>query len=236
VRAPFVGARRGVVSERLLLAGAVAGPLFVAAFLIEGSLEPGYSALRHPVSSLVLGTHGWAQTCSFEITGALYVALAIGLARVHRLRAFGPRAGAALVAVLGVGLLGAGLFHTDPVGGFPPGTPDVRVYSTSGAVHDAFSALLFLGLPVAALLYGRWFRRQRPGWALYCRATCLAFIACFVLSSVAFNQTPGFVAYGGLLQRLTIVIGFAWLTALALAARRPSGITPTDGINPTDGR
>ncbi|MFI5711848.1 DUF998 domain-containing protein [Kribbella sp. NPDC051620] len=49
------------------------------------------------------------------------------------------RLGAVLVGVWGAGLLGAGLFNTDPVSGFPLGTPATVDYTTSGALHDAFS-------------------------------------------------------------------------------------------------
>lgn len=32
------------------LCGAVGGPLFVIAFLIQGTVRPGYDPMRHPVS------------------------------------------------------------------------------------------------------------------------------------------------------------------------------------------
>jgi hypothetical protein len=42
----------------------------------------------------------------------------------------------------------------------------------------------------------------------------------FVLFSAAFGQTPRLIAWGGLLQRVSIITGFKWLTALSLRARR----------------
>jgi hypothetical protein len=42
----------------------------------------------------------------------------------------------------------------------------------------------------------------------------------FVLSSIAFGQgTSALTPYGGLLQRLALGVGFAWLTILAAGLR-----------------
>ncbi len=56
-----------------------AGPVFAAAFLVEGGVRDGYRPLRHPVSSLALGPRGWIQTANFAITGAACLAGAAGL-------------------------------------------------------------------------------------------------------------------------------------------------------------
>jgi Protein of unknown function (DUF998) len=99
------------------------GPLFVATFLAEGARRPGYDPRRHPVSSLALGPGGWVQVANFTITGVLYLALAAGLARTPD-PAADTRAGPVLIGAAAGGLLGAGAFTTDPVSGYPPGTPD----------------------------------------------------------------------------------------------------------------
>ena len=65
----------------LLRSGAVAGPLFVATFLVEGIRRTDYDPFRHPVSSLALGPAGWTQTLNFSLAGALDTAGAFGLAR-----------------------------------------------------------------------------------------------------------------------------------------------------------
>jgi hypothetical protein len=209
---------RGIATTVLLRCGIVAGPLFVAALLVEGATRSGYSPLRHPVSSLALGDGGWTQVVNFVVVGALYLAFAVGLLRARRQGSVGPRIGAVLIGAVAVGLLGAGAFVTDPVSGYPPGSPDALTsYSTSGALHDAFSAGTFLGLPAAALTFAWWFRRHgNRRWAGYSIGTALAFLAGFLLTSVAFSQAPTLVAYGGLYQRTTVVIGFTWLTLLAI--------------------
>ncbi|MGH3184154.1 MAG: DUF998 domain-containing protein [Streptosporangiaceae bacterium] len=55
---------RGPLTRRLLYCGAAAGPLFVAVFVVEGARRAGYKPLRHPVSSLSLGPHGWVQVAT----------------------------------------------------------------------------------------------------------------------------------------------------------------------------
>jgi hypothetical protein len=43
-------------THELLCCSAIAGPLFVTVFVIEGARRPDYKPLRHPVSSLALGS------------------------------------------------------------------------------------------------------------------------------------------------------------------------------------
>ena len=66
----------------LLRCGLAAGPVFVAVFLVEGTVRDGYRPLRHPVSSLALGSRGWIQAGSSAVAGTLFLAGAAGLARV----------------------------------------------------------------------------------------------------------------------------------------------------------
>jgi hypothetical protein len=208
-------------TRRLLDCGAIAGPLFVTTFLIEGARRRDYDPRRHPVSSLALGPGGWRQTGNFLVAGSLYLAGAVGLARASRATG-GTRAGPVLVGTAAIGLIGAGVFITDPVSGYPPGTPEAPAgFSRTGALHDAFSAPTFLGLPIAQLLFARAFSRDRDrAWASYSRMTAAVTGITFVLASAAFGQVRRLVARGGLFQRISVVTGFAWLTAISVRARR----------------
>ncbi len=202
--------------------GVLAGPLFVATFTAHGAALPGYDVRRHPVSSLALGPHGWIQTANFVVAGCLYGALAVGLWRSGG-RSRRNRLGAAMVGAAATGLMGAGTFTTDPVSGYPPGTPDaLPAYSgTSPALHDLLSVPTFLGLPAAAAVYAREFARSgATGWAWYSATTATAMVAAVGLASAAFNQAPALVANGGLYQRAAVGTGFAWLTTLALHTLR----------------
>jgi hypothetical protein len=122
------------------------------------------------------------------------------------------------VAAWGIGLLGAGLFITDPVSGYPPGTPAMIVDPTPhGALHDQISLLGFLGLTVACFVFASHFAtRGERGWTVYSILTGLLFPTGIILSSAAFAQTESLVAFGGLIQRVTVTLGWTWLTLLAL--------------------
>ncbi|MEV4427452.1 DUF998 domain-containing protein [Streptomyces sp. R-07] len=125
----------------LLAYGVAVGPLFTVVYLLAGAMRADYKPLRHPVSSLALGRAGWVQTANFLFAGLLSLFFAVGLWRI------GPsRWGAVLIGVWAVGLLGAGIFRTDPVSGYPPGTPDQLQRSTpAGGAHDLLSLIVNSG-------------------------------------------------------------------------------------------
>lgn len=201
----------------LLACGVIGAPLFVGAFLIEGATRADYDPLRHPVSSLALGESGWMQVANFIVAGLLMLAFACGLRLALRpLR--GSIWGPLLVGVWAIGLLGAGIFVTDPVSGYPPGTSDqLSGYSWHGALHDFFSLAAFVALSAACFVLGRWFAaRSERGWAIYSAITGVVFAVAFVLSSAGFGQIEGFVDLAGLFQRIAVIIGFGWLTLLAV--------------------
>jgi hypothetical protein len=205
------------VTNALLTCGVLAGPLFTVIWLVAGATRASYDPLRHPISSLAIGELGWTQTANFFITGLLTLAFAFGLRR--RLQSpggstWGPR----LIAVIAIGLLGAGFFVTDPLNGYPPGTPDFSLEVTlPGRLHRLFSAFVFLGLPIGCFVFARFFTRQgQRRWAIYSMITGVAFIVMFVITSAGFAQVQGLVNYAGLFQRITLTTGWAWLTLLVI--------------------
>jgi hypothetical protein len=208
-------------TTKLLLCGVIAGPLFVAAILTQGAVRADFDPLRHPGSSLALGEYGWIQVVNFVVGGLLMTAFAVGLRRALRpdgRATWGPL----LIAAWGVGLVGAGVFLTDPVSGYPPGTPDIVEEPTwHGALHDLFSVPGFAALVIASFVFTRRFAvRDERGWAIYSAVTGVVFATSFALSGAAFNQADALVNLGGLFQRIAVVAGFAWLTALAIHVRR----------------
>jgi hypothetical protein len=228
---PPAGAAPGTARTRaLLVCGAIAGPLFTLAWAVEGATRAHYNPLRHPVSTLELGDLGWTQRANFIVAGLLTLAFAVGLRR-----ALAPLGGSTwgplLVGAHAIGLLGAGIFVTDPVSGYPPGTPDhLQTYgSLQAALHDLFSVGTFVGLPIACLVLARRFAGWgRRGWAIYSAGTGVAFAVAFVLTAMAFNQVEPLVEVGGLLQRATITLGWTWLTLLAVhLLRGPAAAGPT---------
>jgi len=205
----------------MFVCGMIAGPLFVVAFLIEGATRPDYDPLRHPVSSLALGPFGWTQTVNFIVAGLLTLAFAIGLARLPGAR---QKAGAVLVGIWAVGLVGAGAFVTDAISGYLPGTPAIpEEVTTTGALHDLFSVPGFFALGTACFVLatgGGW------RWAVYSVLSGVALLITFFVSGVGFEQTEGVVDVAGLWQRVSVTIGWVWLTLLAMRSLRPADAPP----------
>ena len=147
------------------------------------------------------------------------------MAGAARLAAGSP----ALIGAAGAGLIGSAAFATDPVSGYPPGTPDALTRPTrTGIAHNLAAVPVFAGLPAAALASGwRSWRAGQRGFGLYSTATAVTMLSAMALAGAGFGQSPRLVSLGGLFQRASIITGFAWLTALsAQALRTPATTTP----------
>ena len=213
-------------TRKLLRCGVATGPIFIAVFILEGAVRHGYRPLRHPVSSLALGPRGWIQTGNFALAGTLFLATAAGLARAGDPSA-SSRATPALIGAAGAGLIGSAVFTTDPVSGYPPGTPDALTQpSHAGTAHNLVAVPVFLGLPAAALAYGRrsW-RAGRHRFALYSAGTAVTMLTTMALAGAGFGQSPRLVNLGGLFQRASIISGFTWVTVLSAQALRRTPAT-----------
>jgi len=135
----------------------------------------------------------------------------------------------ALVAAASAGLIGSGVFVTDPMGGFPPephcehGSSDAALAASSptleGRLHNVCAIPIFAGIPVAGLVSAVFAARRRDGYsALSSAASSLGMVASFVLMGRVFGGVPRFAGKGGIFQRVSIASGFGWLTALSLRA------------------
>ncbi|MFZ1992948.1 MAG: DUF998 domain-containing protein [Solirubrobacteraceae bacterium] len=216
---PLKPATRG-----LLCCSAAAGPLFVTVFVLEGARRPDYNPLRHPVSSLALGSRGWVQVANFAVAGTLYLAGAAGLMRTPD-PILGTRLGPALLVGVGLGLLGSAAFCTDPVSGYPPGTPDAPSDPAAArTMHNIAALPIFLGIPAVTLVCAwRFHQDGRRGWGLYSAATGVSTLIGMALFGAGFSQaSPRLTDRAGLLQRATIATGFGWLTALSTRTLRRS--------------
>lgn len=206
----------------LLVVGGLAGPVFVLSIVLQPLLKPGYNWLRDPGSSLALGPHGWIQTVTFLFTGALALCGALGVWRIGRSTA--PRVIAGPIGLVwwSIGLIGAGVFTTDPVAGYPPGVNVRPEYSTYGALHDLFSVPAFIVVALAiGLSFGRWFlRRNVAGWAVYSAVTGLIVLGAFFAAATAFSSPTVLTPFAGALQRLTAVAIWSYFTALCIYLAR----------------
>jgi hypothetical protein len=220
-----------------LICGAIAGPLFTTVYLVAGATRADYSALKHDVSSLELGEYGWVQSLNFVLAGLLTLLFAASVRRAYapgdgwathgsakpgRGTKWGPR----LIWLWGLGLIGSGVFITDPIGGYPPGTAVEGQEPTGhGVLHNISAGLSFPSLLIAIILFTRMYgaRRQRT-WAVFsvfCGVACLTAI---IVASYGAGRTGGVGEVDGLFQRFAGISGMAWLTVLALyllVKRRP---------------
>lgn len=201
----------------VLWAGVIAPLLFTVVYLLDGATRPGYDPLRHQVSLLSLGERGWIQTASFLVTGVLLVAFSIAL-RAHLREGSGARGVPLGIAVSGVGFVVAGLFPTQPLFGYPPGTPDEMATDISAfsLLHVTGAGLLFFGLVAAALVLAN--RDRRAGKSVWMAASLVAAATVFLFFGMSGGGPSGrllFPAASGLLQRVALAAGLGWVAAIA---------------------
>jgi len=203
-----------------LWAGVAAPIVFTTVYLIEGATRLGYDPLRHQVSLLSLGDRGWVQVLNFLVTGALLLVFAIGL-REWLWGAPGGRVTPAAVAIAGLGLLLAGVFPTQPLFGYPPGTPEgmARDITPGSVLHVLGAILFFFGLIAAAAAFAvRSWREGSTGWAVASAGVAVVIFVCFGASGGGPSGELLFPDVTGLLQRIALLAGFGWVLAVALWA------------------
>jgi hypothetical protein len=126
-----------------------------------------------------------------------------------------------LVAIWGMGLIGAGIFVTDPVGGYPTAASPVTWH---GQLHDlAFSLPGFAALTLAMVTASVSFARRRSGWfALYSALSGVAFAVLFAFATMGFSGIDPWTSAAGLWQRLCVSVGWLGLALLAANRRQPT--------------
>ncbi|PZF79162.1 DUF998 domain-containing protein [Jiangella anatolica] len=199
-------------TRRLLAAGVVAGPLYVATVVGQYFLRGGYDPTRHAASVLANGDYGWVQIANFVVASVLTVAVAIGLRRTGRAGVWAPR----LVGAYGVSLLAAAVFLADPVEGFPPGTEAAAELSWHGVAHLAAGTAGFGCLAAACFVLGRRLRRSGDrGAGAYAVASGAVILGGFL----AVSGSAG-AAWGVLAFTAGILAGWTWLAVTCARAAR----------------
>ena len=205
---------------KLLLSGSVlAGPIYIIVGIAQVLTRDGFDITRHPLSMMSLGNVGWIQIANFVITGLLVIAGAIGLRRVaeadNRLKR-----GALLLGIYGLGVLGGGIFVTDPALGFPPGTPDTypQTMSWHGLLHFIFGQIGFLSLIIASFVYARYFAKSGlRRWAIFSAFTGVLFLFA-IMSTVATAGGDGAV-WALLVLYAAVILAWTWLSSLSYYMR-----------------
>jgi hypothetical protein len=199
-----------------LAAGVIAGPLFVIVGLTQAFTREGFDLRHHTLSLLENGDHGWIQIANFVVSGALFLACAVGMRAgltSGRAGMWGPR----LIAAFGVGMIAAGAFAPDPAFGFPPGTPDGKPSSVSwhGALHYTFASVAFLALIAACVVFARHFRAlDERGWAIGS-----ALVGGLILVGVGSVASGSQTTVGNLTFAAAALLGFLWVSVLAARLR-----------------
>jgi hypothetical protein len=200
----------------LLVAGVIAGPLYVTVSLAQALTRPGFDLTRHPWSVLANGALGWIQVTNLIVTGALVIVFASGLRRVltdGRASRWAPR----LITVYGASLVAAGIFRADPVPGFPVGTPATAAISWHGMVHLMAGAVGFGCLTAACLLLARRLAPISTAWAIWTAGAGIVFLGAFVgIASGAGSRTTISIFV------VAVLIIWTWFTTFALHLRHLS--------------
>jgi hypothetical protein len=198
--------------DHLLLAGALAGPVFFASAIAQMLTRAGFDITRHPISLLATGSLGYLQVTTFVLAGLGGLALAAGIK--HTLtEGLGRRALPIAVGVFGAGLVVAGLFTMDPEHGFPVGTPDGPVASMSwhSVVHSAAAVVAFTALAIAAIVLTVRHARRRA----VLPAVLNGIVALVLLLPMSPEHMSIQIALNGL-------VAFTWTSVLAVSLRRPA--------------
>ncbi|MFI7592848.1 DUF998 domain-containing protein [Micromonospora sp. NPDC049359] len=196
--------KKDITTRRLLACGAAAGPLFGIVIIVGGALQPGYRPIRQSVSELATGSTGWIQTTNFLVCGSLFVVFALGVRRALRPRS-AARTAAALTGLFGVALIASGLFTTD-VAGQPQ-------HTWTGTAHNAAGSIAFLSLPLLTFTWAICSARRRS-WVWTVTSAAAGVTMLLLIQGLAVPE------HRGLYQRLTIGVGWTWITAFALHLRR----------------
>lgn len=199
-----------VRARGLLSCGAAAGPLFVIAVLAQALTRPGFSLTRDAASLLDDGPWGWVQSANFIVTGLLFAAAAAGLRRAMP-EGRGSRWAPRLAFITGAGLIGGGIFHPDPSGGYPPATPPgaSAVSSWHGMLHQVCGSAAFLALIVFCVILAR--RYRGAGQRRMAACSALAGVLC------AAGVVTGGMPHGTLTLFIGVSIALLWA---AFAAAR----------------
>ena len=204
------------LSRLALIAGAIAGPLYVGIGTLEAVLRDGFDIRIHSLSLLANGPGGWIHSTMMVVSGLLTVIGAFGVSTVQQRT--GHRSYAMIIGltVYGLGIAAAGLLRADPAEGFPIGTPagPPVVVTASGIGHLVAGGIGFLGLIVACLACAR--RSARAGdriWAVCSAVTGVYYLVAFAgIASGAGNPVIN-IAF-----TVAVAFGWAWFTALCIRA------------------
>ena len=191
-----------------LWCGIVAPILWLALIAAAGALRPDFNHVTHYISELAergSSTEALMRYAAFGFTGALYVCFA-GALLVTFQDGWLATAATVLIALEGVGRIGAGVFPCDP--GCAP-------VSSGPDLHRLFATVGFCSGILATFLWGFVLRRLRPLSSFSVGCGAVALVSLVLMSVAAGPRLPA-----GLLEHLATVALSVWLLVLAGALVR----------------
>jgi len=201
---------------RFLALGGVAGPVvFTLVVLVCAGLRPDYSHSMQVMSALGETGGPNAQLMNavgFVATGLLFLVFAFSLSRLVP-RTGLATAGALLLGLFGLGVVGAGTFSCD-LGCTGMGT------SREAYLHIVASVLAFTSGVTACAVWGFAFR-SLPAWRSLSSFSLISALVSGVLL-LAFNAAAGSSSITGVWQRLFLGSLYLWFIVVGLYAFRIS--------------
>ena len=197
-----------------MLCGVLGPLLWLSLIAVAGALQPGFSHVTHYISELAergSSTETLMRYAAFEFTGFLYLCFGLTLMGEFRNSRF-SRLAACLIALDGLGRIGAGVFPCDPgcVG-----------LSLSQNLHHFFATVGFSSGILATIVWGIIFRIQ--GWSKifigYSVGTGM--LALTFLLGMTWSQNP--MKTPGLFEHLATLILSLWLLVFAAYLFRNTG-------------
>lgn len=186
-----------------------------ANILIRPELDPYW----HTISEWSLGPWGWFGRIGWLLGGIGYLALCFSLH--DRLKGVLGRIGEVIFAACGLGLIGVGVFVTDPMDGTP------APLTTTGILHVISGMTQLMTFPIAALLMGVSIRRNsaagsRPTPSIFISLLPLAGLIAFFIHLAFYVIPMGENAHGpdvpiGWPARLLLLTYAAWLITFAVS-------------------
>jgi hypothetical protein len=193
-----------------------------AIILLLHVAKPDFAPSWRFISEYSIGEHGWLMMLAFFVWAVSCFALAAAVwPHVHALHG---RIGIGLLVLVGLSLIGAGLFTADPI------TAKPDELTREGNLHGVSAMVGIPGFPLAAVLIARSLHLN-PAWRAVRRSVVVAALATFgtvvamsMYIPITLAKTGGFGPDTpvGWLNRLVVLSFLTWQIVVALGALRVS--------------
>lgn len=207
--------------QRSAAISGIAMSAFIGLVALLHWIKPEFDPSWRFLSEYSIGRHGWVMMTAFFIWAISCFSLSMALRDQVRTRA--GRVGCALLVVVGLSLIMAGLFAQDPI------TAKPSELTTHGRLHAVASMIGIPGVPIAALLITWSLTRHNAAWLREGRGLmALAHLTWFSLLVMAIYLTTAVPRAGGFgpdvlagwMNRLVVITYGTWQMAASYAAYR----------------